>query len=180
MAAYSFVTRWRFHAPLESVWNELDAADRYPEWWPAIIEYRDLTPEIHGLGARAERVVRGVLPYQLRYTTTVTGYDPPREIAYDAVGDLTGRGRFVLVQRGADVEVVFHWDVSTSGFWLNLLAPLLKPLFAWNHNWVMAQGERGLADRLRALQPPREGAVNPPARAPRMSTPTTAAPSPPP
>jgi uncharacterized protein YndB with AHSA1/START domain len=84
MAAYSFVTHWRFAAPLEQVWQELDAAERYTDWWPAIRDYYDLTPEIHGLGARAERVVRGILPYELRYMTTVTKYVPPREIAYDA------------------------------------------------------------------------------------------------
>lgn len=145
MAAYSFVTHWRFDAPLAQVWAALDAAERYREWWPSIIAYHDLTPELHGVGARAERVVRGRLPYSLRYTTTVTHYEPPREIAYDAVGDLTGDGRFVLHEDGGQTHVTFYWNVSTAGFWLNLLAPLLKPLFAWNHNWVMAQGERGLA-----------------------------------
>jgi hypothetical protein len=156
MAAYSFVTHWRFDAPLEAVWQELDAAERYPLWWPAIREYHDLTPDIHGLGARAERVVRGILPYELRYTTTVTRYEQMHEIAYDAVGDLTGHGRFVLTWDATRTHVVFNWDVATSGFWMNAMAPFLKPLFAWNHNWVMAQGERGLADRLRAAQRPRE------------------------
>ena len=149
MAAYSFVTDWRFDAPLTEVWAELDVAERYIEWWPSIIAYRDLTPEIHGLGARAERVVRGRLPYALRYTTEVTSYIPPQEIAYKAVGDLTGQGRFVLDEYSSQTRVLFYWNVTTSGFWLNLLAPALKPLFAWNHNWVMAQGQRGLADRLR-------------------------------
>lgn len=162
MAAYSFVTHWRFDAPLEAVWQELDAAERYPLWWPAIREYYDLSPGIHGLGARAERVVRGILPYELRYQTTVTRYEPMREIAYDAVGDLTGNGRFVLYWDATRTQVVFNWDVATSGFWMNAMAPFLKPLFAWNHNWVMAQGERGLADRLRAAQRPREFASSPP------------------
>jgi uncharacterized protein YndB with AHSA1/START domain len=182
MAAYSFVTHWRFAAPLEQVWQELDAADRYTEWWPAIRAYRDLTPEIHGLGARAERVVRGVLPYELRYTTTVTRYVPPREIAYDAAGDLNGNGRFVLRDEAGETHVTFDWNVSTAGFWLNLLAPFLKPLFAWNHNWVMTQGERGLAARLRGMQPPREapGGVTPPTRVPRSPPLTTAAPPLPP
>jgi uncharacterized protein YndB with AHSA1/START domain len=148
MAVYSFVTHWLFDAPIEPVWEALDAAERYPEWWPSIVEYRDLTPKIHGLGARAERVVKGRLPYRLRYTTTVTRYEPRHEIAYDAVGDLTGSGRFALHEEGGRTHVVFHWEVSTSGTWLNLLAPFFKPLFAWNHNWVMAQGECGLAKRL--------------------------------
>ena len=148
MAEYSFVTRWRFQAPIEQVWRVLDRPERYAEWWPAIVEYRDLTPEIHGVGSRAERVVKGLLPYTLRYTTTVTLYEPPREIAYDATGELTGFGRFVLQSDGPWTDVTFYWDVRTSGFWMNLLAPLLKPLFAWNHHWVMKQGERGLALRL--------------------------------
>ncbi len=149
MAAYSFVTHWWFDAPLEAVWQALDAPERYTEWWPSIVEYKDLTPDIHGVGTRAERVVRGRLPYSLRYTTTTNRYDPPREIAYDAAGDLSGRGRFVLSFEAGRTHVTFHWDVETSGFWLNLLAPVLKPLFAWNHHWVMAQGERGLAQWLR-------------------------------
>jgi hypothetical protein len=144
MAAYSFLTDWRFDAPLEEVWNAIDAADRYTEWWPAVVSYRDLTPEIHGLGARAERIVRGRLPYQLRYTTVVTRYAPPHEIAYTSTGDLTGTGRFVLNRLDNQTQVLNYWDVATAGFWLNLLAPALKPLFAWNHDWVMAQGQRGL------------------------------------
>jgi hypothetical protein len=149
MASYSFITRWRFQAPAEQVWEALNTPARYAEWWPSIVHYRHLNPGVHGVGARAERAVRGRLPYTLRYTTTVTHFDPPRELAYDAVGDLTGRGRFVVRRKGDRTEVVFYWDVCTSGFWLNLLAPLLKWLFAWNHNRVMAEGECGLAAWLR-------------------------------
>jgi len=32
--------------------------------------------------------------------------------------------------------------------WMNLLAPLLAPVFAWNHDQVMAEGGRGLARHL--------------------------------
>jgi hypothetical protein len=148
MAAYSFLTDWRFDAPLEEVWNAIDAADRYTEWWPSVISYHDLTPEVHGLGARAERIVRGRLPYQLRYTTEVPRYDPPHEIAYTSTGDLTGTGRFALKRLNHQTQVLNYWNVATAGFWLNLLAPALKALFAWNHNWVMAQGQRGLAEWL--------------------------------
>jgi hypothetical protein len=148
MAAYSFITHWRFDAPLERVWREIDAPECYPQWWPAMRVYRDLTPLLHGVGSRAERVTKGVLPYELRYTTTTARYEPRREIAYDVEGDLTGDGRMVLRRDGTGTAVDIYWDVATSGFWLNLLAPVLKPLLAWNHNWVMAQGERGLAQRL--------------------------------
>ena len=149
MADYSFVTYWRFAAPIQEVRDALNTPERYSEWWPCIIGYKKLNPEVTGIGGRAERAVRGRLPYILRYTTTITKSEPPREVAYDAEGDLVGHGRFVLEQQKDTTQVVFHWDVRTSSTLMNVLAPLLAWLFAWNHNWVMAQGERGLTDWLK-------------------------------
>src|SRR5262249_9157518 len=146
--SYSFVTHWKFAVPIDQVWAILNAPESYPEWWPCIVSYRNLTPGKTGVGARGERVVKGRLPYTLRYTTTITAHDPPREIAYDSEGELGGKGRFVLEPDGTGTRVTFHWDVATTGLWMNLLAPALRPLFARNHDWVMAQGEKGLAERL--------------------------------
>jgi hypothetical protein len=123
----------------------LDMPEDYCKWWPSIVHYRDLTPQLKGVGTQADRIVKGRLPYALRYITTTTDYNPPHEVACDANGELNGRGRFVLTECAGQTTVTFYWDVETSGFWLNLLAPLLKWLFVWNHHWVMAQGERGLA-----------------------------------
>lgn len=142
MAAYSFVTTWRVAAPIEKVWDALQCLS---VWWPGMATPLCLTPDQEGVGSRYQRVTRGKLPYDLRYVITVTRYDPPREMAYDSEGDLVGAGRYVLTQAGDTTEVVFFWDVRTSGFWMNLLAPLLKPLFAWNHSHVMAAGLKGLA-----------------------------------
>jgi carbon monoxide dehydrogenase subunit G len=149
VADYSFITIWRLDAPLGPVWEALNHPETYAEWWPNIVEYESLTPGVTGFGARARRAVRGALPYTLRYTTVVTTYDPPRQVCYKAEGDLNGWGRFMLVPEGKGTRVTFDWHVRTTGLAMNLLAPLLRPLFAWNHNWVMAQGERGLARRLR-------------------------------
>src|SRR5262249_23675499 len=116
-----------------------------------IRSYHCLTPDNpEGVGARGERLVRGLLPYSLRYTTNITRSIPPRELDYDAAGDLVGRGRFELRETQGDsgaseTEVVIYWQVETSGRWLNRLAPLLKWLFAWNHDYVMRRGEQGLA-----------------------------------
>ena len=148
MADYSFVTKWCFEAPIDLVWEALAAGERYSDWWPCFIDYRNLTPEQNEVGSRVERIVKGRLPYKLRYETTVTRFEPLRELAYDAEGGLSGKGRFVLEQVGDKTHVTFYWNVSTKGFWLNLLAPMLKWLFAWNHNWVMDQGEQGLANWL--------------------------------
>ncbi len=57
MAAYNFITMWRFQEPIERVWEAINAAEDYPKWWPDILFYECLTPENpRGVGARgAER-----------------------------------------------------------------------------------------------------------------------------
>src|SRR6185295_5442839 len=81
MAEYRFVTVWHFAHPIERVWKALNRPEEYSRWWPSMKSYRDLTPGITGVGARSERVVRGSLPYVLRYTTTVTRSEAPLELA---------------------------------------------------------------------------------------------------
>jgi hypothetical protein len=44
----------------------------------------------------------------------------------------------------------YDWNVRTTKSWMNLLAPLARPLFQWNHKVVMQQGAEGLARRLNA------------------------------
>lgn len=147
MARYSFVTTWRLAAPIDKVWEALSV----PEvWWPSLLSSVLLTPPgENGVGARYERVTRGRLPYSLHYILTITHSDRPHAMSYDSEGGLVGKGRHVLREADGVTEVVFTWDVATTGFGMNLLAPLLKPLFAWNHGYVMAEGERALARYLR-------------------------------
>jgi hypothetical protein len=59
-------------------------------------------------------------------------------------GDFDGRWSATLSQRpeGAHVEIV--WEVVVLKPALKALAPLLRPLFAWNHRWTTPRGERGL------------------------------------
>ena len=146
MSQYSFVTTWRLPALPETVWATLMRNDEYSSWWKYMESHRLLTPGVTGVGSCSEWTFRGRLPYKLRYRSTITSFDPPREMTYEAKGDLNGHGRLVVQPSpdGKGTVVVWYWDVETRGFWMNLLAPLLKGLFAWNHNQVMKEGERGL------------------------------------
>ncbi|BGE85502.1 MULTISPECIES: hypothetical protein [Methylosinus] len=38
----------------------------------------------------------------------------------------------------------YDWRVNVSKSWMSALAPILKPVFAWNHGVVMRRGETGL------------------------------------
>ena len=44
--------------------------------------------------------------------------------------------------------VVYEWNVRTTKQWMNLLAPIARPVFAWNHDTVMGWGGEGLARRV--------------------------------
>jgi len=42
----------------------------------------------------------------------------------------------------------YDWQVRTTRLWMNLLAPLAKPLFRWNHDAIMQAGGIGLTRHL--------------------------------
>ena len=49
---------------------------------------------------------------------------------------------------GGVTEVLYEWNVSTTKPWMNLLAPVARPAFEWNHDWVMSHGGTGIAKLL--------------------------------
>ena len=50
---------------------------------------------------------------------------------------------------GADgVAVTYDWRVETTESWMNALAPVARPVFAWNHHAIMRWGGEGAARRL--------------------------------
>jgi hypothetical protein len=44
--------------------------------------------------------------------------------------------------------VQYEWIVEAHRPWMRRLAPLLAPMYRWNHGRVMAAGERGLIAHL--------------------------------
>jgi Polyketide cyclase / dehydrase and lipid transport len=163
MAAYHFDTHWRFQAPLDAVWKALMNIEGYPQWWPCFRECKKLDPGPTVVGSRFLRVVHGRLPYTMRTVMTITQIDAPRAMAYSSTGDLVGTGAMTFSQDGEWTDVQLPWDTQTTSFWMNLLAPLLRGLYRRNHDWVLAQGQIGLAQWLKensgdAARPSTQGA----------------------
>ena len=71
----------------------------------------------------------------------------PFLIEAEADGELAGTGRWRFFD-GGETAVTYEWNVHTTRPWMNLLAPIARPVFRWNHNVVMHQGGQGLADLL--------------------------------
>jgi len=150
-ADYQFVTNWRIAAPVDQVWDVLSRPEDWPRWWSGLEQVDVIAPgDADGVGAVRGFVFRGRLPYRLRFFMRQSRQERPLLLEGTASGELAGTGRWTLVPIGAETAVRYNWDVSTTRPWMKLLAPLARPAFVWNHDWVMRQGETGLKQLLEA------------------------------
>ncbi len=151
MAAYSFLTTWCVSAPIQDAWDVISESETYPEWWKGVRSVTELEAGgEHGLGSLSRLQWRSRLPYSLQFDMRITRSEPPYLLEGHASGELEGVGIWRLYEGAAGTALVYSWDVSTTRAWMNRIAPLARPAFAWNHDWVMRQGARGLATRLGA------------------------------
>ena len=73
---------------------------------------------------------------------------PPSKLEAEATGELEGTGRWTLTSADGGTLVRYDWDVRTTKRWMNLLAPVARPVFNWNHRELMRAGGESLARRL--------------------------------
>jgi len=151
MADYSFLTTWCVDAPIQRVWDLIYDVKRYPEWWKGVRKVAELEPgDEKGLGALHRLGWRSKLPYTLEFDLRVTRSEPPYLLEAHASGELEGVGVWRLYEGAAGCAVIYSWDVSTTRRWMNRLAPIARPVFEWNHDYVMRNGAHGLAEELGA------------------------------
>jgi hypothetical protein len=150
MEEYRFVTTWCLDAPIERVFEAIDDAAGWPRWWKGVTRAELVEPgDGRGIGRVWRLTWRSRLPYDLSFESRVTRREPPYLLEGNADGELVGVGRWRLYV-GHGTAVVYEWNVRTSRPWMNRLAPVARPLFAWNHDVVMRQGAEGLARLLEA------------------------------
>jgi uncharacterized protein YndB with AHSA1/START domain len=161
--AYHYVSTWQLQAPIEQVWAALNDLEHLPVWYRGVQQARELTPgDAQGVGRRVRYVIKGRLPLRLAFEATTTWSVAPRDQQLQAEGELAGTGRWSLDQQGEVTTARYRWDVRTTRPWMNLLAPLARPRFAWNSRGVMLQAGEGLAHFLGVRwwppsSPPRPG-----------------------
>lgn len=149
MADYAFITEWFFEAPIERVFAEIDAAEQWPSFWRGVRKVEVLERPAQGtIGVRTRNTWKSALPYELSFDTEVVAYEAPHHIEVKASGELSGRGRWELRSERGGTRVTYLWNVATTRVWMNLLAPVLRPLFKWNHDVVMRWGYEGFRRRL--------------------------------
>jgi polyketide cyclase/dehydrase/lipid transport protein len=146
MTRYDFTTRWHLEAPVERVWKAIFELDRWPEWWEGVENVEPLEQgDSDHVGSLWRHTWKSALPYRLSFDMRVTRVEPPALMAGCALGELAGEGVWRLFRSEVGTLVRYEWRVATTGRLMNLLAPLARPLVAWNHDVVMRQGGTGLA-----------------------------------
>jgi hypothetical protein len=135
--------------------GEVTAAVLTPEPWLAGLGHvRELARLATGHGERGPRyrvtVAAAVPPYRLRWELEAVRVAPGRHLDWRATGDLEGEGSWQLTATDAGTEVVSTARLHTTRWWMNLLAPVARPLFVHNHDLVMRAGVDALARHLDA------------------------------
>jgi uncharacterized protein YndB with AHSA1/START domain len=149
VAGYAFLTTWLLRAPREAVWDAIEDATAWPEWWRGVESVEVLAG---GDGARAGSRYRvrwrSFVPYSVGFDFEVERVELPLLMSGRATGDLEGAGTWRLYEQDGVTAVTYDWRVRTTKPWMNAVALLARPVFEWNHDWVMARGGEGLAARL--------------------------------
>lgn len=151
MAEYWLLTVWHIEAPLEAVYAAVCEPPSWPAWWPdarRIVQQQ--SGDADGVGSRYRCSWQGRLPYRLNFDLLTTRMQPPVAVEGTVCGDLEGYGRCQFSQQGAVTTVRHEWRVRTTRPWMNLLAPVVAPLFKRNHAQAMRRAGKGLAQRLDA------------------------------
>jgi uncharacterized protein YndB with AHSA1/START domain len=145
MSDYIFITQWWFDAPIERVWDAIRDSEKWPEWWRSVVSVEKIRPgDADGVGDVRRYTWRGRLPYELTFDMKTTRVEELHRIEGTASGELEGRGIWRLASEESGTSVRYDWNVRATKRWMRLLAPVARPIFAWNHDKVMADGERGL------------------------------------
>jgi uncharacterized protein YndB with AHSA1/START domain len=147
MSDYEFVSHWNIDAPVERVYAVIEDADSWPQWWSGVVSSVELTPgDADGIGSIRRTVWKSALPYKLEFDSEVVRVEENKLIEVRAFGQLDGRGLWQLEpDRDDKTRLRYDWTVKTTKAWMNILAPVARPLFQWNHDVIMRWGEEGLS-----------------------------------
>jgi hypothetical protein len=143
---YHFIAQWRVEATCGEVADILRDPLALTRWWPSVyLDVRLLEPgDVRGVGRRVALVTKGWLPYSIQWELETVESRYPNGSTIVANGGFEGRGVWTFVQDGPFVDMTYDWRIRADKPLLRRLSFLLKPLFAANHRWAMAQGEASL------------------------------------
>ncbi len=149
---YHFITRWEMDAPQGILFDLLSEPLHYPAWMKSLrIRVSLVTAgNENGIGREDHYELRAFLPYTLRWNLKCIQSQKPHGFRSSASGDMEGFGEWSFQSLGSKTLVQFEWKVKMQKPILRECSGFLRPLFEWNHDWVMRRWEKDL--RLEAVR----------------------------
>ncbi|MCZ2440907.1 MAG: SRPBCC family protein [Burkholderiales bacterium] len=142
---FELVSHWQIRSPVQRVWDAIADPDAWPRWWPYVRRVSTLAAGgPGGVGSRRRIEWATRLPYRIVIEVENLESVAPQRLRARACGQLEGEGLWLLRARDEHTDVTYVWRVEVTSRWMRWLAPLLAPVFRWNHNGVMRAGEAGL------------------------------------
>lgn len=146
-----FETQWMIAAPIEEVFEIISHPAEYSAWWPSVVVSQLVEEgDADGEGATAAYTIRSPLGYRMAFGLKTIEVERPNRFRGLVRGDLVGTGTHYLDTVPDGTRVRFHWYVSTTRRWMNLLAPVARPAFGYAHRRVMYEGCEAMARTLGA------------------------------
>lgn len=174
MAHYRFLTDLRVGAAIDDVYRLLVEPEGWlDDWVDALRVERTREGDEDGRGRTFDATVRAPMGYHLSARITTAEVEHPHRLDMVSSGDLEGTGRWDLAEADGVTDVSFDWDVRTTPRWMDVLTPVLRPLFERSHHVVVRNAARAAAASLDAeLLHARSRALrHPPARTGENETP---------
>ena len=150
------VAHWHIAAPSERVWAALTDTEAWPRWWPHVRSVRTLRPGGTGAMGMLRRIEWATRLPACNYFIDFQAVESlrPERLRCRSSHPLRSKGIWLLRTEDGHTDVTCVWRVEYSPGWQRWLAPLLAPLFRWNHKGVMRAGGIGLARHLALAGPP--------------------------
>jgi uncharacterized protein YndB with AHSA1/START domain len=147
-ARYHFLSDFTLTSPPDAVWAVLFAAEAWPSWWrwlKRIDTVREATSG-NGVGAIYRNHIGSPTGYSFTFESEIAAAEPLLRIDMILTGEIDGRIRYLLSGTpSGGTNITYAQLVETPKWWMNLLAPIARPGFTWNHDKLMTDFGRGLA-----------------------------------
>lgn len=137
---FAFDRSFHFGLPPAELWAVLSCTHDFPRWWRWLRSFD--TNGVEGLeaGVEADCVVRGPLPYTLRFTVAVDEVVPERLVGTSVSGDISGPARLALEPTADGTDARLTWEVQVVDPALRAMSRIARPLMEWGHDWVVTRG----------------------------------------
>ena len=142
---FRLTSRWLLSGEVDEAIRIFHDMETMVDWWAAAFMRMEVVepggPE--SLGKVVRLHTKGLLPHTFQFLARVRAVDLKDAVAIEVRGDFRGSALVVAHKVGDLLELTFDWRIEVEHEWISKLAPFFRPIFAWNHRWVMRHGRDG-------------------------------------